>query len=599
MAANAERALGVSIHTGVLLGGGSPHRLRGSPKGQRQGHSGFIHLLKDSLRGGSHTTPQSPHRVVRGPQTRPLGCLPVPAAPAPAYRDRRVRDAGPGLADSTPRTPRRPWPLACRRAGAKRREQAARAEQQAETTSAGRWASARPRPPARRGAALWAQLATSRGTEALRNRRRAAAGSDDRWVRVAVGGPDQRPALQRRVFSAVRPPAARSVPARRRRPERGLRGSSRLLSPARRRSEASCHPHLPGERHRRVKQRAKDRTSRARKHSREETEKPWELLSIMKSQGWLPKEGSVRRLLCADPSCPICNAVALEIQQLLAGENTLISPPSSGPSQGSSCLENLSMSSLSLEQSQGSLLSKDLSLPSVTPTKLQLTDQKSLTQSAAQSTSVSLQDHQAELLQRRKGFEVPDVSRDAGARSSSSEEPRISVNQEDKRKSHSECVLEKQEAAEAGLEDKVKHFPHWINPEMKGQGHKESILLSKDETVPKTMTKKVEKTPSLTGHPVRGAKLEKKTEEEGMTFFDAPQSLDNELKEQSLQPRHSWFLCPSRDGSKHCPQLTFATQLENPSHFSALTSAEGTDLHKENTQSRKKEFIGSQSSARP
>ncbi|EFB22144.1 hypothetical protein PANDA_021020, partial [Ailuropoda melanoleuca] len=192
--------------------------------------------------------------------------------------------------------------------------------------------------------------------------------------------------------------------------------------------------------HQRVKQRAKDRTSRARRHSREEAEKPWELLSIMKSQDWLPKEGSVRRLLCADPSCPICNAVALEIQQLLAGENTLISPPSSGPSQGSSCLEILSMSSLSLEQSQGSLHSKDLSLPSVTPTKLQLTDQKSLTQSAAQSTSVSIQDHQAERLQRRKGFQVPDVSRDAGALSSSSEEPRIPVNQQDKRKSHSECV---------------------------------------------------------------------------------------------------------------------------------------------------------------
>ncbi|XP_032252622.1 protein FAM205C isoform X3 [Phoca vitulina] len=196
--------------------------------------------------------------------------------------------------------------------------------------------------------------------------------------------------------------------------------------------------------HRRVKQRAKDRTSRARRHSREEAEKPWELLSIMKSQGWLPQEGSVRRLLCADPTCPICNAVALEIQQWLGGENTLISPPSSGPSQGSSCLETLSMSSLSLEQSQGSLHSKDLSLPSVTPTKLQLTDQKSLTQSAAQSTNVSIQDHQAEHLQRRKGFQVPDVSRDAGALSSSSEEPRIPVNQQDKRKSHSECVLEKQ-----------------------------------------------------------------------------------------------------------------------------------------------------------
>ncbi|XP_045726699.1 protein SPATA31F3 isoform X2 [Mirounga angustirostris] len=206
--------------------------------------------------------------------------------------------------------------------------------------------------------------------------------------------------------------------------------------------------------HRRVKQRAKDRTSRARRHSREEAEKPWQLLSVMKSQGWLPKEGSVRRLLCADPTCPICNAVALEIQQLLV------------------------------------------------------------------------------------------------------------------------------EAAEAGLGNKVKHFPHWINPEMKGQGHKESILLSKDETVPKTMTKKVEKTPPPTKHPVTGAKLEKKTEEEGMTFFDAPQSLDSELKQQSLLPRRSWFLCLSHDSSKHCPQLTCATQPENPSHVSALTSAEGTGLHK-------------------
>ncbi|XP_036289380.1 protein FAM205C [Pipistrellus kuhlii] len=69
---------------------------------------------------------------------------------------------------------------------------------------------------------------------------------------------------------------------------------------------------------RRVKQRTKDRTSRARKHSHKEDEKPWELLSVMKSQSWFPQEGSVRRILCADPSCPVCNAMALEIKQLLA-----------------------------------------------------------------------------------------------------------------------------------------------------------------------------------------------------------------------------------------------------------------------------------------
>nr|KAF6433367.1 family with sequence similarity 205 member C [Molossus molossus] len=68
---------------------------------------------------------------------------------------------------------------------------------------------------------------------------------------------------------------------------------------------------------RRVKQRAKDKTSRARRHSCKETEKPWELLSVMKSQSWFPQEGNVRRLLCADTSCLICNAMALEIKQLL------------------------------------------------------------------------------------------------------------------------------------------------------------------------------------------------------------------------------------------------------------------------------------------
>ncbi|XP_038408613.1 protein SPATA31F3-like isoform X2 [Canis lupus baileyi] len=292
--------------------------------------------------------------------------------------------------------------------------------------------------------------------------------------------------------------------------------------------------------HRRVRQRAKDKTSRGKRLSRE-ADKPWQLLSVMRSQGWLPKEGSVRRLLCADPSCPICNAVALEIQQLLS-------------------------------------------------------DQKCLTQSAAQSTSVSIQDIQGECLQRRKGYQVPDVSRDTGALSSSSEETRTPVNQQDKRKSYPVCVLEKQEAAEGGLGNKMKHFPHWINPEVKGQRHKESILLSKDETVPKTMTKKVEKSPPLTKHPVRGAKLENKTEEESMTFFDAPQSLDNELKQQSLQSRHSWLLCLPHNSSKHCPQLTCATQPENPPQVSALLSAEGTGLHKEKTQCRKKEFLVSSAS---
>ncbi|EAW58412.1 hCG2039876, partial [Homo sapiens] len=74
-------------------------------------------------------------------------------------------------------------------------------------------------------------------------------------------------------------------------------------------------------RHQKVRQRARDAASTARRLSQEEDQKPQELFSVMKSQGWLPPEGSVRRILCTDPCCQICNAMALEIQQLLADEN--------------------------------------------------------------------------------------------------------------------------------------------------------------------------------------------------------------------------------------------------------------------------------------
>uniref|UniRef100_A0A8C8YQE3 SPATA31-like domain-containing protein n=1 Tax=Prolemur simus TaxID=1328070 RepID=A0A8C8YQE3_PROSS len=69
--------------------------------------------------------------------------------------------------------------------------------------------------------------------------------------------------------------------------------------------------------HRRLKQSSRDRTSTAGRTCQEEAKKLRNLLSVMKSQGWLPQEGCVRRILCADPCCKICNAVALEIQQLL------------------------------------------------------------------------------------------------------------------------------------------------------------------------------------------------------------------------------------------------------------------------------------------
>lgn len=138
----------------------------------------------------------------------------------------------------------------------------------------------------------------------------------------------------------------------------------------------------------------------------------------------------MRQLLCADPCCKICNATALEIQQLMVGENTLTSPISRRPPQGSSCLEVLSASNVSFEQSleHHSPHSKDLSLPSATLT----VSQKSLIQSAARSAStVSIHDYDycAEHLKKRQGFQVPDVPRVPETMfSSRPEEPRVSVN---------------------------------------------------------------------------------------------------------------------------------------------------------------------------
>ncbi|XP_021077793.1 protein FAM205A-2-like [Mus pahari] len=106
----------------------------------------------------------------------------------------------------------------------------------------------------------------------------------------------------------------------------------------------SCYQH-----HRKVRQRASDAASRARRLSREEAEKPWELLSIMKSQSWAPKEGNVRQLLCVDPSCQICEDTTLEIQQLLQSEKSQLSPALLGEPQGSARSAHLEMLPMSFE----------------------------------------------------------------------------------------------------------------------------------------------------------------------------------------------------------------------------------------------------------
>uniref|UniRef100_A0A2K6GF51 SPATA31 subfamily F member 1 n=1 Tax=Propithecus coquereli TaxID=379532 RepID=A0A2K6GF51_PROCO len=189
------------------------------------------------------------------------------------------------------------------------------------------------------------------------------------------------------------------------------------------------------QRHRKVRQRAREAASRARRLSQEEAKKPRNLLSVMKSQGWLPEEGSVRRILCADSTCQTCNAVTLEVQQLLAGENNQNSPPLSEPSKGSSCLEVLSVSSVSLKQSleHSSWQPRELSLASVTPILSQLMDQKSLTQSAAQSTSaVRVQDCWADDLQLGQEFQVSDELRGPETMASSRlQELGVSVNQQE------------------------------------------------------------------------------------------------------------------------------------------------------------------------
>nr|XP_006986037.1 protein FAM205A-2-like isoform X1 [Peromyscus maniculatus bairdii] len=158
-------------------------------------------------------------------------------------------------------------------------------------------------------------------------------------------------------------------------------------------------------RHRKVRQRARDAASRARRLSREEAEKPWELLTIMKSQSWLPKEEHVRQLLCVDPCCQICDAASLEIQQLLQSERSQTSPGLGLP-PGSSCLEMLPISRVSFEQNMElhPRHSRRIPLASGTPILAQLTEHLS------QSTSaIGVGQCWADLLQAGEEFHRTDM----------------------------------------------------------------------------------------------------------------------------------------------------------------------------------------------
>ncbi|XP_069331256.1 protein SPATA31F1 [Eulemur rufifrons] len=225
------------------------------------------------------------------------------------------------------------------------------------------------------------------------------------------------------------------------------------------------------QRHRKVQQRDREAASRARRLSQEEAEKPRNLLSVMKSQSWLPQEGSVRRVLCADSSCQTCNAVALEVQELLAGKNNPISPPLSEPPQGTSCLEVLSVSSVSFKQSLelSSWQPRELSLASVTPTLSQLMDQKSLTQSVAHSTSaVTVQDYWADHFQLGQKFQVPVVLRGPETMASSAlQEPGVPVNQQEMMQSNSNFVQGNEDQYHLKSQDSLLS----LNPEITNMTH--------------------------------------------------------------------------------------------------------------------------------
>ncbi|XP_063082071.1 protein SPATA31F3 isoform X1 [Cavia porcellus] len=258
---------------------------------------------------------------------------------------------------------------------------------------------------------------------------------------------------------------------------------------------------------RRDKHRSREKTPRANKSSQKEAEKLQKLLSTMKSQGWLPQKGSVRRLLCRDPSCQICNTVALEIQQWLVGENKQISPTVAKPSHSCSCLRTLSTSSVPFEQSHRRSFqnSRELFLtPGASLT--QLIDQKSLPQSASQSTGgVSIEEHWSDPLQ---SIPAPHAFQDVKTLSSPNlEEPEIPVNWKEKTKSKPTLALMNSDAPEVDLGNTMTFFSHWINPEVKCQRHEELILHPKSEAVADSKTKEVKKVPAPTKDHIKGANL--------------------------------------------------------------------------------------------
>lgn len=163
------------------------------------------------------------------------------------------------------------------------------------------------------------------------------------------------------------------------------------------------------------------------------------------SQGWLPQEGSVRRLLCPDPSCSICNAMTLEIQQLLGVENKKTSSSLLRPSRSFSCLEALSPSKSLADRSSELTYqdTRDVSLSSRFP-QSQETDQQS-TRSATPSIGDAVLQCYHSAPQQQLDPQGSKMTQDAkGLSSSSTDEPGVPANQQKKRKKTKKLALKNQ-----------------------------------------------------------------------------------------------------------------------------------------------------------
>ncbi|XP_043858633.1 protein FAM205A [Dromiciops gliroides] len=126
-----------------------------------------------------------------------------------------------------------------------------------------------------------------------------------------------------------------------------------------------------------VKRRFKSMEQRVWRSSQKDIKTPLELLASLKRPTWIPKESNIRKLLCKDPACSICNSVVLETKFLLSGEKDAHTPLLLNISPASSCLEGMTMSTFSLDQSLDQSSSEE-SLLSPLPVQTPLTQTGSL-----------------------------------------------------------------------------------------------------------------------------------------------------------------------------------------------------------------------------